>query len=142
MDQLSVMMSTPLPSEFTAAQQSSYVTYTLSSLSSSSPVSPESRNIPPTITLLESASLLAGAGTTGLRTVSEAIAFSTSTYTPVLYQLPVFIPSLHFECTLQDTRSTPCFHIVYVSEHILTPSNDNLRPPPLSYRLHPKPLTY
>ncbi|PQE21064.1 EFM3 CHATD-lysine N-methyltransferase protein [Rutstroemia sp. NJR-2017a WRK4] len=77
MDQLSVMMSTPLPSEFTAAQQSSYVTYTLSSLSSSSTVSLESREIPPTITLLESASLLAGAGTTGLRTWDAALHLST-----------------------------------------------------------------
>ncbi|KAM3071437.1 hypothetical protein ACMFMG_009033 [Clarireedia jacksonii] len=77
MDRLSVLMSNPLPSEVTAAQQPSYVTYTLSSLSCFSSASPGSRGTPPTITLLESASLLSGSGTTGLRTWDAALHLST-----------------------------------------------------------------
>jgi predicted nicotinamide N-methyase len=49
-----------MPSEAVYAQQRSYVTYTVSTLSQS--------NLPPTITLLEARSLLAAAGTTGFRT--------------------------------------------------------------------------
>jgi predicted nicotinamide N-methyase len=61
MSYLSSLLVSPLPSEATSAQQKSYVTYTLSSLASSSQDAP-------TISLLEARNLVAASGTTGLRT--------------------------------------------------------------------------
>lgn len=76
MSHLSILLSSPIPSEATAAQQRSYVTYTLSSLVPA----PSSTTFPalntPTITILESASLLSGSGTTGLRTWEAALHLS------------------------------------------------------------------
>lgn len=60
----SSLLTLSVPSEASAAQQKTYVTYTLSSLK-------QQDNIP-TITLLESRSLLAAGGTTGLRTWEAA----------------------------------------------------------------------
>ncbi|APA07550.1 hypothetical protein SS1G_00950 [Sclerotinia sclerotiorum 1980 UF-70] len=76
MSHLSILLSTPIPSEATAAQQQSYVTYTLSSFHppSSSSTSPTPQT--PTITILESASLLSSSGTTGLRTWEAALHLS------------------------------------------------------------------
>jgi predicted nicotinamide N-methyase len=58
---LSNLLSSSIPSEAASAQQKSFVTYTLSSLGSGG-------HDPPSISLLESRSLVAAAGTTGLRT--------------------------------------------------------------------------
>ncbi|KAI1407117.1 FAM86A protein [Hypoxylon sp. FL1857] len=69
MDVLSNLLSLPLPSEITAAQQKSYVTYTLSLLDMSSHASP----VPLHITLLESRNLISASGTTGLRTWEAAL---------------------------------------------------------------------
>ncbi|TGO42276.1 hypothetical protein BHYA_0010g00360 [Botrytis hyacinthi] len=77
MSQLSILLSTPIPSEATAAQQQSYVTYTLSSLPLISSTSTSLASQTPTITILESASLLSGSGTTGLRTWEAALHLST-----------------------------------------------------------------
>lgn len=67
MSRLSLLFSSPIPSELVAAQQKAYVTYTLSSLrSQSSPQQPFSWSA--AVTLLESRNLIAAAGTTGLRT--------------------------------------------------------------------------
>jgi hypothetical protein len=66
MNSLSSLFSSRLPSEVDAAQQKSFVTYTLSSL-------PSQAEIIPTITLLESRNLVAAAGTTGLRTWEAAL---------------------------------------------------------------------
>ncbi|KAK1770746.1 putative methyltransferase-domain-containing protein [Phialemonium atrogriseum] len=63
MTALSRLMSLPLPSETTAALQKSYVTYYQSLLPDPDPAASD-----PTITLLESRSLISAAGTTGLRT--------------------------------------------------------------------------
>lgn len=63
MTALSHLMSLPLPSETTAALQKSYVTYYQSLLPDPDPAASN-----PTITLLESRSLISAAGTTGLRT--------------------------------------------------------------------------
>jgi len=56
-----------MPPEAVAAQEKSYVTYTISSLSSCSSDLP-GKTDPPTITILESRNLLGGTGTTGFRT--------------------------------------------------------------------------
>lgn len=77
MSQLSILLSTPIPSEATAAQQQSYVTYTLSSLPPIFSTSTSLASQTPTITILESASLLSGSGTTGLRTWEAALHLST-----------------------------------------------------------------
>ncbi|OTA77631.1 hypothetical protein M434DRAFT_38610 [Hypoxylon sp. CO27-5] len=69
MNVLSNLVALPLPSEITAAQQKSYVTYTLSLLDTSSLVTP----ISPHITLLESRNLISASGTTGLRTWEAAL---------------------------------------------------------------------
>ncbi|KAI9735410.1 MAG: hypothetical protein M1818_006416 [Claussenomyces sp. TS43310] len=66
MSRLSVLLSSAVPPEAVAAQQKTYVTYTLSSLPPRS--SQISRVQHPIITLLESRNLIAAAGTTGLRT--------------------------------------------------------------------------
>ncbi|CAJ2502172.1 Uu.00g095660.m01.CDS01 [Anthostomella pinea] len=70
MGSLSSLLSLPMPSEITAAQQKSYVTYTLSLLDqvSSSAVQPAAR-----ITLLEHRNLISAFGTTGLRTWEAAL---------------------------------------------------------------------
>ncbi|OTB10190.1 hypothetical protein K445DRAFT_258061 [Daldinia sp. EC12] len=69
MSVLSSLLAYPLPSETTAAQQKSYVTYTLSLL--------DSHDNPPhtsaQITLLESRNLISASGTTGLRTWEAAL---------------------------------------------------------------------
>lgn len=63
---LSNLLSSAMPSEAASAQQKSFVTYILSSLGS--------RDCdPPSISLLESRSLVAAAGTTGLRTWEAAL---------------------------------------------------------------------
>ncbi|XXH04069.1 hypothetical protein Hte_010480 [Hypoxylon texense] len=69
MTAFSILLVSPLPPEFTAAQQKSYVTYTLSLLDQSDQPSPP----PAQITLLESRNLIAAAGTTGLRTWEAAL---------------------------------------------------------------------
>ncbi|KAI2618251.1 FAM86A protein [Hypoxylon sp. NC1633] len=59
---LSTLLVLPLPSEITAAQQKSYVTYTLSLLEAAC------RLPAPQVTVLESRNVISAAGTTGLRT--------------------------------------------------------------------------
>ncbi|KAH8808053.1 putative methyltransferase-domain-containing protein [Xylogone sp. PMI_703] len=66
MDYFSSLIASNVPSEVIAAQQKSYVTYTLSSFPSDNHVSPE-------ITLFEARNLISGAGTTGLRTWEAAL---------------------------------------------------------------------
>ncbi|KAK0629449.1 putative methyltransferase-domain-containing protein [Bombardia bombarda] len=61
MSTLSGMLSQPLPSEMTAVQQKSYVTYPLSTMQQGGFEDAQ-------ITLLESRSLISASGTTGLRT--------------------------------------------------------------------------
>src|SRR5436305_9252150 len=58
---LSTILTTSIPSEVLSAQQKSYVTYTISGTSSF-----KQNDLP--ITLLEAPNILAGSGTTGLRT--------------------------------------------------------------------------
>jgi predicted nicotinamide N-methyase len=70
MHALSSLLCSSLPSEATSAQQKSYVTYTISTLSSKSQA--ENENIP-TTTLLEARNLVAASGTTGLRTWEAAL---------------------------------------------------------------------
>ncbi|PHH52388.1 Protein-lysine N-methyltransferase EFM3 [Ceratocystis fimbriata CBS 114723] len=67
MEALAEMMAAPLPSQDVEAQKRSYVTYHLSELQNAAQ-GPE-----PTITLLESRSLISQAGTTGLRTWEAAL---------------------------------------------------------------------
>ena len=66
MNHFSSLLASTIPSESASAQQKSYVTYTLASLS------PKDQVVP-TITLLESRNLVAAAGTTGLRTWEAAL---------------------------------------------------------------------
>ena len=66
MSHLCSLLSSSIPTEATAAQQKSYVTYALSSLGSQD-------EAPPSITLLETRNLLAAGGTTGLRTWEAAL---------------------------------------------------------------------
>ncbi|KAK3369822.1 putative methyltransferase-domain-containing protein [Podospora didyma] len=68
METLSHLLSMPLPSEATAAQQRIYVTYSLSRLCEQSQTQPE-----PSITLLEAPSLISASGTTGFRTWEAAL---------------------------------------------------------------------
>ncbi|KAI1081526.1 putative methyltransferase-domain-containing protein [Whalleya microplaca] len=70
MTALSHLLALPLPSEMTAAQQKSYVTYTLSLLNDRYS---HAASVPHQITLLESRSLISAAGTTGLRTWEAAL---------------------------------------------------------------------
>ncbi|KAM7185225.1 putative methyltransferase domain containing protein [Naviculisporaceae sp. PSN 640] len=70
MDTLSVLLSTPLPAEISAAQQKSRVTYHLSLLDSDNTNQEQKEN---TITLLESRNLISASGTTGLRTWEAAL---------------------------------------------------------------------
>ncbi|GAB1315293.1 hypothetical protein MFIFM68171_05503 [Madurella fahalii] len=67
MGALTQLLSQPLPTETTAAQQRCYVTYRLSLLPTE-PAVPD-----PHITLLESRSLISASGTTGLRTWEAAL---------------------------------------------------------------------
>jgi len=64
MSKLSHLLSVPLPSEATAAQQKCYVRYHLSLLAQGNEVTAPDAHI----TLLESRSLISASGTTGLRT--------------------------------------------------------------------------
>ncbi|RAL64117.1 hypothetical protein DID88_003305 [Monilinia fructigena] len=81
MSHLSILLSTPIPSEATAAQQQSYVTYTLSSLPPVSSTSASPTPQAPTITILESASLLSGSGTTGLHAITPTASQNTTNKT-------------------------------------------------------------
>lgn len=65
MNAFSSLLAVSIPSEASAAQQKSYVTYTISSLSLTNSVAPK-------ITILESRNLLAASGTTGLKTWEAA----------------------------------------------------------------------
>jgi protein-lysine N-methyltransferase EEF2KMT len=69
MGRLSEFLSSPLPSEADAAQQKSYVTYSLSFLDNHSQAGPAA----PHVTILESRNLISAAGTTGLRTWEAAL---------------------------------------------------------------------
>jgi predicted nicotinamide N-methyase len=69
MSALSVLLSTPLPSEAAAVQQKCYVSYHLSALSDA----PGSTKKDACVTLLENRSLISAAGTTGLRTWEAAL---------------------------------------------------------------------
>lgn len=64
MSALSVLLATPMPSEADIVQQKCYVTYHLSRLG---------EDTEPHVTLLENRSLIAAAGTTGLRTWEAAL---------------------------------------------------------------------
>ncbi|KAG0652946.1 Elongation factor methyltransferase 3 [Hyphodiscus hymeniophilus] len=66
MNSLAPLLCSRIPSEAEAAQQKSFVRYSLSSLPSNSDDSP-------TVTLLESRNLVAAAGTTGFRTWEAAL---------------------------------------------------------------------
>lgn len=65
MGALTELMALPLPDEMTAAQQKSYVTYALSLLPADDGIKE--------VTMLESRSLIAAGGTTGLRTWEAAL---------------------------------------------------------------------
>ncbi|XDG03823.1 hypothetical protein ABKA04_003438 [Annulohypoxylon sp. FPYF3050] len=69
MSSLSNLLALPLPSELTAAQQKSYVTYTPSLLN----ISGNHRDSPAQVTLLEARNLISASGTTGLRTWEAAL---------------------------------------------------------------------
>ncbi|KAI2465410.1 FAM86A protein [Annulohypoxylon bovei var. microspora] len=69
MSSLSNLLALPLPSEITAAQQKSYVTYTPSLLNMSS----HNTALLAEVTLLESRNLISASGTTGLRTWEAAL---------------------------------------------------------------------
>ncbi|KAI1842077.1 hypothetical protein JX266_011728 [Neoarthrinium moseri] len=69
MGRLSELLASPLSSEVDAAQQKSYVTYSLPSLDTVLDPLPQS----PHITLLESRNLISAGGTTGLRTWEAAL---------------------------------------------------------------------
>jgi predicted nicotinamide N-methyase len=73
-DKLAGLVAGPVPDELSAAQQKSYVTYTVSSLAG------EIRN--PAITLLEARNLLSAAGTTGLRTWEASLHLGSYLTTP------------------------------------------------------------
>lgn len=84
MNCFSSLLTTNIPPESVAAQEKSYVTYTISSLPSL-PKSPSAKDEPPTITILESRNLLGGTGTTGFRTWEACLQlgdFLCSTYCP------------------------------------------------------------
>lgn len=70
MSHLTELLASPLPSEAEAAQQKSYVTYSLSLLKNGTQ---EDLATSPHITLLESRNLISAAGTTGLRTWEAAL---------------------------------------------------------------------
>ncbi|KAJ2901727.1 uncharacterized protein MKZ38_001537 [Zalerion maritima] len=69
MNSISELLASPLPSEAVSAQQKCYVTYHLSLLRDTAQL----RDPYPSITLLESRSLISGLGTTGLRTWEAAL---------------------------------------------------------------------
>ncbi|KAI0879928.1 putative methyltransferase-domain-containing protein [Annulohypoxylon maeteangense] len=70
MSSLSNLLALPLPSEITAAQQKSYVTYSPSLLNVSTS---HHGSLPAQVTLLESRNLISAFGTTGLRTWEAAL---------------------------------------------------------------------
>ncbi|OBT99734.2 hypothetical protein VE01_02214 [Pseudogymnoascus verrucosus] len=91
MNSFASLLTTTIPPEAVAAQEKSYVTYTLSNLlqeSSSSSASPPSSTPPPTdpptITILESRNLLGGTGTTGFRTWEASLQLSSFLSSPTL----------------------------------------------------------
>ncbi|OBT72314.1 hypothetical protein VF21_09306 [Pseudogymnoascus sp. 05NY08] len=94
MNSFASLLTTTIPPEAVAAQEKSYVTYTLSNLlrepsslppSSSSPSSPSlPPTDPPTITILESRNLLGGTGTTGFRTWEASLQLSSFLSSPLL----------------------------------------------------------
>jgi predicted nicotinamide N-methyase len=89
MNSFASLLTTTIPPEAVAAQEKSYVTYTLSNLlqepSSSSPSSPSPPPTdPPTITILESRNLLGGTGTTGFRTWEASLQLSSFLSSPTL----------------------------------------------------------
>ncbi|KAI9835416.1 MAG: hypothetical protein M1819_002334 [Sarea resinae] len=63
---LATLLASPLPPEFTSAQQKSYVTYML-------PPAEESAEEPKSVTVMESRTLISSSGTTGLRTWEAAL---------------------------------------------------------------------
>ncbi|KAK6201948.1 hypothetical protein LQW54_009161 [Pestalotiopsis sp. IQ-011] len=69
MGRLAESLASPVPSEFDAAQQKSYVTYALPLLGEESSAAASA----PQITLLETRDLISAAGTTGLRTWEAAL---------------------------------------------------------------------
>ncbi|ETS81186.1 hypothetical protein PFICI_06188 [Pestalotiopsis fici W106-1] len=70
MGRLAESLASPVPSELDAAQQKSYVTYSLSLLKEESATTTATT---PQITLLETRDLISAAGTTGLRTWEAAL---------------------------------------------------------------------
>ncbi|KAK6067102.1 hypothetical protein SCUP515_10306 [Seiridium cupressi] len=70
MECLSELLASPLPSEVDAAQQKSYVTYSLSLLDNQTRLE---TSLPPSVTLLESRNLISAGGTTGLKTWEAAL---------------------------------------------------------------------
>ncbi|KFY77555.1 hypothetical protein V499_03094 [Pseudogymnoascus sp. VKM F-103] len=89
MNSFASLLTTTIPPEAVAAQEKSYVTYTLSNLfqepsPSSSPSSSPSPTDPPTITILESRNLLGGTGTTGFRTWEASLQLSSFLSSPTL----------------------------------------------------------
>ncbi|KFY85310.1 hypothetical protein V500_08522 [Pseudogymnoascus sp. VKM F-4518 (FW-2643)] len=75
MNSFASLLTTTIPPEAIAAQEKSYVTYTLSNLLPPPSSSPSSI-APPTITILESRNLLGGTGTTGFRTWEASLQLS------------------------------------------------------------------
>jgi protein-lysine N-methyltransferase EEF2KMT len=69
------LLTTTIPPAAIAAQEKSYVTYTLSNLQPV-PEAPLNKNAPPTITILESPNLLGSTGTTGFRTWEASLQLS------------------------------------------------------------------
>ncbi|ELR04193.1 hypothetical protein VC83_03100 [Pseudogymnoascus destructans] len=91
MNSFASLLTTTIPPEAVAAQEKSYVTYTLSNLlqpsssaPSPSPPSSPSPTDPPTITILESRNLLGGTGTTGFRTWEASLQLSSFLSSPTL----------------------------------------------------------
>lgn len=79
MSRLSTLMATVLPSETTALQQSSFVTFTCLPPSSHSSEAPSTD---PTVTLLERRNLISGSRTTGFRTWEAALHLGSYLLTP------------------------------------------------------------
>ncbi|KFX94192.1 hypothetical protein O988_06428 [Pseudogymnoascus sp. VKM F-3808] len=78
MNSFASLLTTSIPPEAVAAQEKSYVTYTLSNLLQEPSSIPPSSSAPalPTITILESRNLLGGTGTTGFRTWEASLQLS------------------------------------------------------------------
>jgi predicted nicotinamide N-methyase len=93
MSTFSVLLSSSLPTETISAQQKSYVTYTLASLSpASAPSQLEELQEPSdlehkSITILEARSILSSSGTTGLRTWEASLHLGEYLCQPTSYPL-------------------------------------------------------